>query len=58
MLTLEEKLQEVELACNYIEAVNHVLLDALGEQEYSGEGDYITLLYVQKKHIQKIRALF
>lgn len=58
MLTPEEKMKQVQLAMLDISAVNNVLIDAIQCSDYSGEGDYLVLLDVQKDAIRKITNLF
>lgn len=58
MLTLEEKIQTVENEILYIEALNKVLYDAIMHTEISNNGDYLSLLQVQYKYIEKITELF
>lgn len=58
MLTLEEKIQTVENEILYIEALNKVLYDAIMHTEISNNGDYLSLLQVQYKYIEKIIGLF
>ena len=58
MLTSEEKMKTIEEAMSHIEAVNHVLTDAIWYSETSGEGDFVVLLEYQKENIRKITNLF
>lgn len=58
MLTSEEKMKKVELEMTYIRSVTNVLLDAIWNAEFSGEGDFVILLEYQKEHIRNITNLF
>ena len=58
MLTLDEKMQEIELSMLYITAVNNVLFDAISQAESSDNDDYTTLLELQKNYIKKVTNLF
>ncbi len=58
MLTAEEKLKIVEDETFYIEAINKVLYDAITHTEISTCGDYLSLLELQYKSIDKITELF
>ena len=58
MLTPDEKMETIQVAIGQIEAVNHVLTDAIWYAEVSGEGDYVILLEQQKEFIRSITNLF
>ncbi len=58
MLSDKEKLKIVENETFYIEAINKVLFDAITHTEISTYGDYLSLLELQYKSIDKITALF
>ncbi len=58
MKTVEEKLKNVENETFYIEAINKVLFDAITHTEISTYGDYLSLLELQYKSIDKITELF
>ncbi len=58
MLTAREKLKIVEEQTLYIEAINKVLYDAITHTEISTYGDYLSLLELQNKSLNKIIELF
>lgn len=58
MLTSKEKLKIVEEQTLYIEAINKVLYDAITHTEISTYGDYLSLLELQNKSLNKIIELF
>lgn len=58
MLTTREKLKIVEEQTLYIEAINKVLYDAITHTEISTYGDYLSLLELQNKSLNKIIELF
>lgn len=58
MLTTKEKLKIVEEQTLYIEAINKVLYDAITHTEISTYGDYLSLLELQNKSLNKIIELF
>ena len=58
MKTVEEKLKNVENETFYIVAINKVLFDAITHTEISTYGDYLSLLELQYKSIDKITELF
>lgn len=58
MLSDKEKLKIVENETFYIEAINKVLFDAINHTEISTHGDYLSLLELQYKSIDKITELF
>lgn len=58
MLTAVEKLKIVEEQTLYIEAINKVLYDAITHTEISTYGDYLSLLELQNKSLNKIIELF
>lgn len=58
MLSAKEKLKIVEDETFYIEAINKVLYDAITHTEISTCGDYLSLLELQYKSIDKITELF
>lgn len=58
MLTAKEKLKIVEEQTLYIEAINKVLYDAITHTEISSYGDYLSLLELQNKSLNKIIELF
>ena len=58
MLTAKEKLKRVEEQTLYIEAINKVLYDAITHTEISTYGDYLSLLELQNKSLNKIIELF
>ncbi len=58
MLTAKEKLKIVEEQTLYIEAINKVLYDAITHTEISTYGDYLSLLELQNKSLNKIIELF
>lgn len=58
MLTAKEKLKIVEEQTLYIEAINKVLYDAICHTEISTYGDYLSLLELQNKSLNKIIELF
>lgn len=58
MLTAKEKLKIVEEQTLYIEAINKVLYDAITHTEISMYGDYLSLLELQNKSLNKIIELF
>lgn len=58
MLTAKEKLKIVEEQTLFIEAINKVLYDAIMHTEISTYGDYLSLLELQNKSLNKIIELF
>lgn len=58
MLTSDEKIQIIDDNLIFIDSITNVLLDAIAHDDYSADGDYIALLYLQKRHLRKIRELF
>ncbi len=58
MLSAKEKLKIVEDETFYIEAINKVLYDSITHTEISTCGDYLSLLELQYKSINKITELF
>lgn len=58
MLTADEKIQIIDDNLIFVDSITNVLLDALAQDNYSSDGDYIALLYLQRKYLKKIRALF
>lgn len=58
MLTAKEKLKIVEEQTLYIEAINKVLYDAITHTEISTYGNYLSLLELQNKSLNKIIELF
>lgn len=58
MLTAKEKLKIVEEQTLYIEAINKVLYNAITHTEISTYGDYLSLLELQNKSLNKIIELF
>lgn len=58
MLSEKAKLKIVETETIYIEAINKVLYDAITNTEISNNGDFLSLLEIQNKYINKIIELF
>lgn len=58
MCTEKEKLKIIEEETLYIEAINKVLYDAITHTEISNDGDYLSLLELQNKSIDKVTELF
>ncbi len=58
MCTDKEKFAIIEYEMLYIEAINKVLYDAIMHTEISNDGDYLSLLELQNKSIDKVTELF
>ena len=58
MCTDKEKLKIIEEETLYIEDINKVLYDAITHTEISNDGDYLSLLELQNKSIDKVTELF
>lgn len=56
-MSTKEK-NNIEQNLMYIEAINKVLYDAITNTEISNNGDFLSLLEIQNKYINKIIELF